>query len=66
MGVCSWNHRWGGLLEISLGLALDQRTKSSAKLVSAQGTSTLWPTTALRFQGSLEVYGVDDIGPQAL
>jgi len=29
-----------------------------------QGTSTLWPTTALRFQGSLEVYGVDDIGPQ--
>eukprot|EP00435_Cladocopium_sp_Y103_P024525 s2683_g6.t1 len=29
-----------------------------------QGTGTLWPTTALRFQGSLEVYGVDDIGPQ--
>jgi len=53
-------------LEISLGLALDQWTKSSAKLVLAQGTSTLWPTTALRFQGSLEVYGVDDIGPQAL
>lgn len=29
-----------------------------------QGAGTLWPTTALRFQGNLEVYGVDDIGPQ--
>ncbi|CAK9115521.1 Uncharacterized protein SCF082_LOCUS53461 [Durusdinium trenchii] len=32
--------------------------------LAPQGASTLWPTTALRFQGSIEVFGVDDIGPQ--
>lgn len=41
-------------------LALKNRSNEAPR----QGAGTLWPTTALRFQGSIEVLGVDDIGPQ--